>query len=561
MAWAVQCSAADGNKPWSSNGVMLSVCPQHCALLPPGRTDDKAANARLVLGDFLVRHGLRAALRACTAPTLALAVAGCAVGPDYHRPPVPAIRGYTARKLPAATQAVDAKAGQAQVFMVGSDVTGQWWSLFRSPALTRLVAETLRRNPSLQAAQETLHQAQENTLAAEGSWFPSLTGTLNRQRQKISPASSGATPGELVGFPTTYSFYSAQVTVNYTFDVWGETQRTVEADEGQAAYQRFQLEGAANMLAANAVTAAINAAALQKEIDAEDTLITAEQRLLRTVQQQFQLGGATGTDVATQESQLANTQALVVPLQTQLVQARDQLAAYLGRAPSEAELPAIALDDLTLPAALPVSLPSQLVAQRPDIRASEAQLHTATAQVGVAIANRLPQLTLSAFVGSFPSNTSQFFTPGFGAWSLLNQLSGPLFQGGTLLHQQRAAYAAMRAAAWNYRATVINAFQNVADVLTAVQEDALAVKANEDAERAAFRALSLAQLQYGAGGVAYLTVLTAQTQYQNAVIGLIRARAARYTDSAALFAALGGGWWNRADIAPPPEGLIRSLLP
>jgi NodT family efflux transporter outer membrane factor (OMF) lipoprotein len=279
------------------------------------------------------------------------------------------------------------------------------------------------------------------------------------------------------------------------------------------------------------------------------------------VQQQFQLGGATGTDVATQQSQLANTEALVVPLQTQLVQARDQLAAYLGEAPSQAVLPTLSLEDLTLPGDLPVSLPGQLVAQRPDIRASEAQLHTATAQVGVAIANRLPQLTLQALVGTIPASPGQFFTPGNGMWSLLNQLSGPLFEGGTLLHQQRAAYAAMRAAAQNYRATVINAFQNVADVLTALQQDALAVKANQDAERAAGRALSLAQLQYGYGGVAYLTVLTAQTQYQNAVINLIRARAARYTDSVALFAALGGGWWHREDVAPPPEGLIRSLLP
>jgi NodT family efflux transporter outer membrane factor (OMF) lipoprotein len=491
----------------------------------------------------------------------ALSVTGCAVGPDFHPQAAPSVQGYTAQALPAATPAVDAKDGQSQAFRVGADVAGQWWALFRSPALTALVAETLRRNPSLAAARETLHQAQETTLAAEGSWFPSLSGTLSRSRQKISAAQSGETPSALVGFPTTYSFYTAQLTVNYTFDIWGQTQRNVEADANLAEYQRFQLEAAATMLAANTVTAAINAAALRAEIDAENRLIAAEQRLLGTVRQQFELGGATGTDVATQESQLANTQALVVPLQTQLVQARDQLAAYLGRAPSEAVLPAITLEDLTLPADLPVSLPSQLVAQRPDIRASEAQLHTATAQVGIAIANRLPQLTLQALAGTIPASPGQFFTPGNGAWSLLNQLAGPLFQGGTLLHQQRAAYAAMRAAAQTYRGVVINAFQNVADVLTELQQDALAVKANQDAERAAGRALSLAQLQYGAGGVAYLTVLTAQSQYQTSVINLIRARAARYTDSVALFAALGGGWWHRSDVAPPPEGLIRSLLP
>jgi NodT family efflux transporter outer membrane factor (OMF) lipoprotein len=497
---------------------------------------------------------------------LAGLLTACAVGPDYHRPAVPAIDGYTAQKLPAALHTADAKASDAgpdgaQAFQMGADIAGNWWALFQSAALTRLVAESLRHNPSLAASRETLRQTQETRLAAEGAWFPSLTGTLNRSRQKISAAASGETPSALVGFPTTYSFYTAQLSVSYTFDIWGQTARSVQADAAQAEYQRFQLEAAANMLAANTVTAAINAAALREEIDAENRLIEAEKHLLATVRQQFELGGATGTDVATQESQLAQTEALVVPLQTQLVQTRDQLAAYLGQAPSEAVLPTIGLAELSLPAALPVSLPSQLVAQRPDIRASEAQLMVSTAQVGVAIANRLPQLTLSALVGSVPASPGQFFTPGNGAWSLINQLAGPLFQGGTLLHQQRAAYAAMRAAALNYRATVVNAFQNVADVLTAIQQDVRAVAANEDAERAAARALALAQLQYGAGGVAYVNVLTAQSQYQSAVINLIRARAARYTDSVALFAALGGGWWHRADAGAPPEGLIRSLLP
>jgi NodT family efflux transporter outer membrane factor (OMF) lipoprotein len=543
---------------------MLKPSRPFCALPASGRTADKAGrNGR---GISVPELGSNAAAprptRALLAAGTALCLAGCAVGPDFHRPAAPSIHGYTAQILPVATPAVFTTNRHEQTFHPGLDVAGAWWGLFRSPALTRLVADTLRRNPSLLAAQQTLHQAQEMRLAAEGAWLPQLSGLFNRTRQKLSAGESGVTnPALLAGIPTTYGYYTAQVTVNYTFDVWGQTQRTVEADAAQADYQRFQLEGAANMLAANTVSSAVNAAALQAEIGAEQQLIGAETRLLKTVQQQFELGGATGTDVATQQSQLANTQALVVPLQTQLVQARDQLAAYLGQAPSEAALPTIALDDFTLPADLPVSLPSQLVAQRPDILASEAQLHQATANIGVAISNRLPQLTLQAFVGSAPARFNDLFTPGNGIWSVLNQLAGPLFQGGTLLHQQRAAYAAAHAAALNYRATVINAFQNVADVLTAVQQDALAVRANEDSERAAARALSLAQLQYGAGGVAYLTVLTAQTQYQNAVIGLIRARASRLTDSVALFAALGGGWWNRADVAPAPEGLIRSLLP
>ncbi len=487
-----------------------------------------------------------------------LALAACAVGPDFKRPVAPALNGYTAAPLAGQPMIKPSMVAgtQMQAFVAGRDVAGAWWTSFGSARLSALVTAAIRQNPSLEAAQQTLHQAQENTLAAEGAWLPSVSAAFSRQRQELSGAESG-----VHGAGETFSLYTAQASVNYTFDVWGQTQRSVEADQAQADYQRFQLEGVINMLAANTATAAINAAALDAEIAAENQLVAAEQRLLGVVRQQFELGGATGTDVATQEAQLANTEALVVPLNTQLAQARDQLAAYLGRAPSQAEIPSVSLDELALPAALPVSLPSQLVAQRPDIRASEAQLHAATAQVGVAISNRLPQLTLSAFVGSAPGQIGQLFTPGNGIWSVTNQLAGPVFQGGTLLHQQRAAVAAMRSAAASYQNTVITAFQNVADILTALSQDTLGLQANQQAERAAARSLSLAQMQYGAGGVAYLTVLTAQTQYQNAVIGMIRARAARYTDTVALFTALGGGWWNRNDVAPPPQGFVRSLMP
>jgi NodT family efflux transporter outer membrane factor (OMF) lipoprotein len=315
------------------------------------------------------------------------------------------------------------------------------------------------------------------------------------------------------------------------------------------------------MLAANTVDAAITAAALGAQIQAEQALVDAERQLLKTVRSQFELGGATGTDVATQEAQLGNTEALVVPLQTQLVQQRDQLAAYVGRVPAEAAIPSLTLDELTLPGELPVSLPSRLVDQRPDIRNAEAQLRQATENIGVAIANRLPQFTLQGSLGTAPAKIGELFTPGNGEMSLLTQALAPIFQGGTLLHRQRQAVAAAQQAAASYRNTVITAFQNVADVLTALNGDARALQANLFAEHAAARSLGLARLQYGAGGVAYLTVLTAQTQYQNAVINLIRAQAARYTDTVALFVALGGGWWNRNDPPKAPDSLMRSLLP
>ncbi len=480
----------------------------------------------------------------------ALAVAvlpGCAVGPNYTKPATPTPPRFTEQALPAATD---------QALAQGADVDGAWWRAFRSPKLTALVDLALRQNPSLEAAQQTLHQAQEVTLAQEGSFLPSLSGQLSRQRLRESGAQLG-----VPGITEQFSLYSAQLNVSYTFDVWGLNRRSVQSDEARAAYQRFELEAAANMLAANTASAVINAAALAAEIRAEQALVAAEQRLLATVQSQFQLGAATGTDVATQESQLAQTQALVVPLQTQLAQTRDQISAYIGRVPAEAELPEFALQDFTLPGTLPVSLPSSLVAQRPDIRAAEAQLQQATADLGVAIANRLPQITLTGSLGSSPASFYQLFTPGTGAYALTNQLLAPIFSGGALLHQQRAAAAALKSAAASYKNVVVTAFQNVADVLTQVVDDRSALTANENAERAAARSLSLAETQYQAGSVAYLTVLTSQSQYQSAVINLIRAQAARYTDSVALFTALGGGWWNRTLVQPAPPSLVKSLLP
>ncbi len=491
---------------------------------------------------------------------VSLAVAGCAVGPDYARPAAPAVDRYTEAPLPAGTGGAASRAGGDQHFARGADISGAWWKSFHSPKLDALVAEALARNPSLSSAAAALRAAQENTLAQEGGWLPSVSGQFNRTREELGYGQAGTAPS-VIGFPETFSVYDAQLNVSYTFDVWGQNYRSVQADRAAAAAQLFTFEGAVNMLAANTVTAAITAASLNAQIAAEDALVDAERQLLKTVRSQFELGGATGTDVATQEAQLGNTEALVVPLQTQRAQLRDQLAAYLGRVPAEAAIPDFTLGELTLPESLPVSLPSRLVDQRPDIRNAEAQLQQATANIGIAIANRLPQFTLQGSLGTAPAKVGDLFTPGNGEMSILTQALAPIFEGGTLLHKQRQAVAAAQQAAAAYRNTVVTAFQNVADVLTALDGDARALQANVFAERAASRSLALARLQYGAGGVAYLTVLTSQTQYQNAVINLIRAEAARYTDTVALFVALGGGWWNRNDPPKQPDSLMRSLLP
>ena len=485
-----------------------------------------------------------------------LSASGCAVGPNFSRPAAPSTDRYT--------ETVNAPSGRAsQTLVAGADLAGDWWTLFHSPALTRLVVTALHDNPSLESSRDALLQAQETTLAQEGSFFPSISGQLSHTREKISTAGEGLAPGTQTGVAQTFSVDTAQLNVSYTFDVWGANRRAVEADVGRADYQRYLLEGAANMLAANTADAAITEASLAAQIDAERDSLGAQQHLLTIIHNQFEDGAATGADVASQQTQVAQTEALLPPLLTQLSQTRDQLADYLGTLPSDAggAVPMLALSDITLPMQVPLSLPSALVEQRPDIRAAEAQLHTASAELGVAIANRLPQFTLTGAIGSEAARPYQLFSPGTGEFSFLEQALTPIFQGGTLLHQQRAARDALLGAAASYKNTVIGGYQNVADALVALGNDADAETADQNALTAAARALRLAQIEYQAGSANYQTVLTAQVQDQTAMINAIKATAARDTDTVALFTALGGGWWNRADAAPPPAGLLKSLVP
>ncbi len=493
---------------------------------------------------------------AVVASTLAAGVGGCAVGPDFHRPAIdtPARVGETAPL--AVTAASDVAGGNAQRLLIGRDIPGDWWALFRSPDLVGLIQTALRDSPTIEAANAALRQAQEQELSQEGTLFPTIAGTAGRSRQEVPLSSEGGqTP------PLLYSSYVARLDLSYTLDFWGGLRRAIEQTGAQVDYQRYQLEAAYLSLSAGVANSAVLAASLQDQIDVQTQLIGFEQKQLDTVRQQFTLGGATGTDVATQQAQVAQAQTVLVPLQTQLTQTRDQLAAYLGRAPAEVAIPRIDLDRLTLPGEVPVSIPSALLSQRPDILAAEALLHQQTAALGVAIAQRLPNVTLTASVGSDAANTHQLFSPTNGLWSLVNQAVQPIFDAGQLLHKQRAQRAAMVQAAAQWRSTVVSAFQNVADVLVAVQNDALTLNFATVAQTAAARGLSLASLQYKLGGVSYLSVLNAQQIYQNTVITLIRARAARYTDTIALFQALGGGWWHRDDLPPPPPALLSSPLP
>ena len=480
----------------------------------------------------------------------ALAVAllgGCAVGPDFHVPAAPEVKGYTESPLPAATAAAVADGGAAQNFVAGLDIPGQWWTVFRCQPLDDLIRQALAQNPSLAAAQATLRQARETLHAREASeYFPAVDGSFSASRQQANGASFGQ-PG---AGSFIFSLVSASLNVSYTLDFFGGGRRELEGLQAQVEYQRFQMEAAYLTLSANIVAAAVQEASLREQLQAMQSMVSFQQQQLELVERQFQLGGAAHAEVLAQKAQLAQTQANLSPLSKQLSASRHLLAVLSGRFPGEAGLPRFELNSLQLPADLPVSLPSALVRQRPDVRASEELLHAAGAQIGVATANLYPKVTLSAGLGSTATRLQDLFGPGSAAWNLGAGLAQPIFHGGELTARRRAAVAAYDQAAALYRVTVLQAFQNVADVLRALEHDAETLKAQARAEAAARESLELSRRQFELGAVSYLTLLDAERQRQQALITLVQARAARYADTAALFQALGGGWWNR----PSPEG-------
>ena len=472
-----------------------------------------------------------------------LLVFGCAVGPDFRSPSAPAVDGYAPQPLPAQTASVDVKGGEAQRFVRDMDIPGQWWTLFHSKPLNDLIEQSLKANPDMEAAQAALRVARENVYAQQGAFFPSIEANFNPTRQKTA----GVLTSPLASNSYTYSLHTAQVSVVYAPDVFGGIRRQVESLKAQADSQRFQLEATYLTLTSNVVAAAIQEAALRGQIEASRKIIDIQSKALELLKRQYELGQVATGDVAAQEAALAQVQALLPPLEKQLAQERDLLARLIGRFPSEKLVGEFELSSLQLPQELPVSLPSKLVMQRPDVRIAEEQLHSASADIGVSIANRLPNITLSANWGSSATAINQLFTPGTGFWGLAGNLTQPIFQGGTLLHRQRAAEAAYDQAAAQYRSTVLTAFQDVADTLHAVNSDADALKAAVSAEHAAAKSLAIAHHQLELGDISYLGLLNTEQTYQQALINMVEALANRYSDTAALFQALGGGWWNRCD--------------
>lgn len=476
---------------------------------------------------------------------LAALLAGCAVGPDFKKSAPPDVADYTPTQLSTTSGTTNIPGAEPQHFASGRDIPGEWWTLFHSQQLNDLIELSLSNNPTLKAAQAALAVARENVLAQKGSYYPSINAAFSAARQKTSQQIS-PTPNSGALY---FSLYTPQVNVSYVPDVFGLNRRTVEslqAEEGQA---RFALVASHITLSANVAAAAIQEAAVRGQIDATRELVVVNSNMLQTLQQQYSKGYIGRVDVATQESQLAQIEATLPALLKQLAQQRDLLATLAGRFPSQDPVEHFELSSLQLPQELPISLPSQLVAQRPDVRQAEESLHAASAQVGIAVANRLPNITLSADAGTMALEAGKMFSSGNGFWTLAGAIAQPIFQGGALLHKERAARAAYTQAAEQYRATVLSAFQNVADTLHALQQDATALKSAAAARDAAKLTLDLAQTQFQSGYSSYLTLLSAEQTYQQALLNLVQAQANRFADSAALFQALGGGWWHRAELS------------
>jgi NodT family efflux transporter outer membrane factor (OMF) lipoprotein len=495
---------------------------------------------------------------------------GCAAGPRWHAPGPATNAGYAPAPLAASTAPASVHGGETQHLIAGRDIPFEWWELFRSPPLNALIEKAFKANPTVAGAQAALAQAQELVYAQRGFFYPSVAATYQAERHKVSgntnssetigvqgngvnklpaipevPASVNSVPRNL---PSYYTFYTAELTVGFVPDVFGANRRQVESLAAQADAQRFALEATYITLASNVAAAAIQEASARAQIRATQQIIEADRRAVKILRDQFKLGFAMRIDVAAQEAQLARDETTLPPLQKLLEQTRDLLRALAGDSPN-AEDTMFELESLQLPPELPVSLPGKIIEQRPDVRAAEAQLHGANANVGAALAAMLPQFTITGAYGGNATQTTQMFDAGGPFWNIYGTVSQPLFQGFTLVHQKRAANAALLQAAAQYRGTVLAAYQNIADALHVSLSDADTLAADVDAENSAKVTYDLTRRQMDVGYVTYLTLLGAENAYRQTLLTRVQAQAARYGDTVGLFQALGGGWWNRPETA------------
>jgi NodT family efflux transporter outer membrane factor (OMF) lipoprotein len=471
---------------------------------------------------------------------------GCMVGPDFETPPPPQTQGYTETELPEKTRATEGPGGHAQEFVCGRDIPAAWWELFHSEPLNELIQKALKNNPTLQGAQAALAQAEANLDFSISELLPTVTAKATPERQRFNPI---VFDERLT--PKTFNLYNVSVNVAYTLDVFGGIRRQIEASQAQMEAQQFEVEATYLTLTANVVTAAITEASLRAQIKATEDLIAAQSKVLEITKKKFNLGGSSRLDIVAQEAQLAQTQASLPLLNLDLAKVRNSLSVLIGEFPSESCLPTFHLEDLTLPPELPVSIPAYLVQQRPDIRAAEALLHSASAQIGVATANLFPQVNITGTnYGWIARKMENLFTQRSVYWELLANIAQPIFDGGALVSQRDASLAAFEKASAQYKQTVLQGFQNVADSLKALELDAEFLHVQTNAEKAASQTLTLTNTQYTLGALEYVTLLVADREYHTARIERIKALASRYKDTVALFQSLGGGWWNR----PPCKG-------
>jgi len=470
------------------------------------------------------------------------ALAGCTVGPDFKPPATPTDTTY--EKGGDAPLPIPA-AEPAQRLAVGQKIAADWWTLFKSPALDGVIKQALAGNPDLAAAAADLKAAQEITTAAHGGAFPQIDAAAGVERQRQNYAAFG-----LKQPPAVFNTFSVGPTVSYSLDPFGKIRRLVEQRRAEADVRGYELNATYLALTGNVISHALTLASLRAQLAASEDIVAEDERTLSLVRQRADVGIATEADVASAEAQLASDRMVLPPLQQQASVARHALSVLVGRTPAEWRPPEFALDSLTLPPEIPVTLPSELVHRRPDILAAEAELHAASAAVGVATASLYPDITLGGSAEQIALTTAKLFTPAGSVWSFAAGVSGPIFHGGALEAQKRASEDNYTASAAIYRRTVLESFAQVADVLDGLRHDAVLLADARMALDAANHSLDLARQNYTAGNTALLDLLDAQRLHQRALIGYARVEAQRYLDTSALFLAMGGGWWERPDLMP-----------
>ena len=495
-------------------------------------------------------------IKKCLVSVSAIALlSACAVGPDYERPALPIAQSYEAVPQAKTTDVADGNGGAEQTFATGAEISATWWTLFHSDELNKMIDAAFQANPDLEAAEANLRVAGENYAAAIGYLFPTVSGSFSSEREKTSPATAG---GIFKG--QQFNLHSATLDVSYGLDVFGATRRVMEEDEAQEEYQQFQLEAARLSLSSNIVANAVQEASLRDQIAETEDIIKGYEQQVDILKKQADYGAIAESTVLSEIAALEQARANLPALDKQLGYTRHALSALMGQTPDKEPPVIAALDKLTLPKQVPVTVPAQLVEQRPDVRAAEANLKAASAAIGVAIANRLPGITLTGSIGSQANKLGDLFTPGLGLWSMAANASQTIFDFGTLLHRQRSVEAEFDVARAQYRSTVLAAFQDVSNVLRALRTDAAALKAQDAALKAAADSLKLTKQQFEGGSVSFITLLDAQRVLSQAKLQRVQAEAQRYTDTATLFQALGGGWWNRSPMQKDEDAKHPSLI-